>query len=225
MRWLLAVLALAAPAGADVVSARFADPTDRYPHNVLGDIRGWGRLDITRADGSVRRIVLPDDRVFEDIAPRLWDVTGDGRPEVVVIEADATRGARLVVQGARGLIAASDFIGMRFRWLAPLGVGDVMGNGGVQIAWVETPHLGRTLRLGALKGERIEVVASLPGITAHRIGDEFIAGGLRACAPEIVALSPDWVRVLRVGWQGGRLVAQDAGPNRPGAWQAALRCP
>jgi hypothetical protein len=31
--------------------------------------------------------------------------------------------------------------------------------------------------------------------------------------------------VLRVGWQGGRLVAQDAGRNRPGAVEAALRCP
>ncbi len=218
MRWALALLALAAPALADVQSARFADPTDRYPHNVLGDIRGWGALEISRADGTVRRILL-------DIAPRLWDVTGDGRPEVVVVEADATRGARLVVHGADGLIAASDFIGTRFRWLAPLGVGDITGTGGVQIAWVETPHLGRTLRLGALKGERIEVLASLPGITAHRIGDEFILGGVRPCAPQIVALSPDWARVLRVGWQGGRLVAQDAGRNRPGAVEAALRCP
>jgi hypothetical protein len=59
-----------------------------------------------------------------------------------------------------------------------------------------------------VKDGRIEVLASLPGITAHRIGDEFIAGGLRPCAPQIVALSPDWVRVLRVGWQDGRLVAQ-----------------
>jgi hypothetical protein len=225
MRWALALLALAAPALADVQSARFADPTDRYPHNVLGDIRGWGALEISRADGTVRRILLPEERVFEDIAPRLWDVTGDGRPEVVVVEADATRGARLVVHGADGLIAASDFIGTRFRWLAPLGVGDITGTGGVQIAWVETPHLGRTLRLGALKGERIEVLASLPGITAHRIGDEFILGGVRPCAPQIVALSPDWARVLRVGWQGGRLVAQDAGRNRPGAVEAALRCP
>jgi hypothetical protein len=225
MRWLLAVLALAAPAGADVVSARFADPTDRYPHNVLGDIRGWGALEISRADGTVRRIVLPVERVFEDIAPRLWDVTGDGRPEVVVVEADATRGARLVVQGAQGLIAASDFIGTRFRWLAPLGVGDVLGTGAVQIAWVETPHLGRTLRLGALQDGRIAVLASLPGITAHRIGDDLITGGLRPCAPQIVALSPDWARVLRIGWQAGRLVAQEAGRNRPGAVKAALRCP
>ena len=225
MRWVVVLLALAAPGWADVVSARFADPTDRYPHNVLGDIRGWGRLEITRADGTVRRIVLPTERVFEDIAPRLWDVTGDGRPEVVVVEADADRGARLVVHGSDGLIAASDFIGTPFRWLAPLGAGDVLGNGGVQIAWVETPHLGRVLRLGIQNGDRIAVVASLPGITAHRIGDEVITGGLRPCAPEIVALSPDWARVLRVGWQGGRLVAQDAGRNRPGAVEAALRCP
>lgn len=220
MRWLLAVLALAAPAGADVVSARFSDPTGRYPHNVLGDICGWGTLEITRADGTVRRIVLPTERVFEDIAPRLWDATGDGRPEVVVVEADADRGARLVVQGAQGLIAASDFIGTRFRWLAPLGV--VPGQG---IAWVETPHLGRTLRLGRIEGERIKVQASLPGVTAHRIGDETISGGVRPCDGAIVALTPDWARVLRIVPAGDTaLMAVDAGANRAGRIEAELAC-
>jgi hypothetical protein len=220
MRWLLAVLALAAPAGADVVSARLAGPTDRYPHNVLGDIRGWGRLEITRADGTVRRIVLPAERVFEDIAPRLWDVTGDGRPEVVVVESDADRGARLVVHDAQGLIAASDFIGTRFRWLAPLGV--VPGQG---IAWVETPHLGRTLRLGRIEGARIVVHASLTGVTAHRIGEEIITGGVRPCDGAIVAVSPDWARVLRIALVPDRgLVATDAGANRPGRIEAELAC-
>lgn len=220
MRWLLAVLALAAPAGADVVSARFADPTDRYPHNVLGDIRGWGTLEITRADGTIRRIVLPDARVYEDIAPRLWDVNGDGRPEVVAVESDARRGARLVVHGADEVMAASDFIGTRFRWLAPLGV--VPGQG---IAWVETPHLGRILHLGRIEGNRIVVRASLPGVTAHRIGDAFITGGVRPCDGAVVALSPDWARVLRITvGAGARLVARDAGPNRPDRIAAELAC-
>lgn len=53
-------------------------PTDRYPHNVLGDIPGHGALDVTLASGRVLRMVLPDTRVFEDIAPRLADIDGDG---------------------------------------------------------------------------------------------------------------------------------------------------
>ncbi len=226
MRWLAVFLALAAPAAADVVSARFADPTNRYPHNVLGSLRGFGALEIVLADGKAVRVVLPEARVFEDIAPRLWDITGDGVAEVLVVESDATRGARLVGYGPAGVVAASDFIGTRFRWLAPLGVADVLGRGVPQVIWVETPHLGRTLRVAEQRGDRLVVVASLPGVTAHRIGDETITGGVRDCAPQVVALSPDWARVLRIGrGHDGGLAAQDAGPNTSGAVAAALRCP
>lgn len=226
MRWVGLVLALAAPAGAEVVSARFADPTNRYPHNVLGALRGFGSLEMVQAGGQVVRVVLPEARVFEDIAPRLWDITDDGVAEVVVVESDAARGARLVAYGPQGVVAASDFIGTRFRWLAPLGVADVLGRGAPQVIWVETPHLGRTLRVAELRGSRLVVVASLPGVTAHRIGDEGITGGVRPCAPQVVAVSPDWARVLHIGRDaGGGLVAKDAGPNLPGAVNAALQCP
>jgi hypothetical protein len=232
MRWrggfgVAVVLAcLAGGSAADVVSARFADPTNRYPHNVLGALRGFGALEMVQTGGTVLRVVLPEARVFEDIAPRLWDITGDGVAEVVVVESDATRGARLVAYGPSGVVAASDFIGTQFRWLAPLGVADVLGRGTPQVVWVETPHLGKTLRVAERQGDRLVVVESLPGVTAHRIGDEGITGGVRPCAPQVVALSPDWARVLRIGrGAGGGLVAQDAGPNRPGAVAAALRCP
>ena len=43
------------------------------------------------------RIDLPERRVFEYIAPRLWDITGDDRPEIVAVESDAEQGARLTV--------------------------------------------------------------------------------------------------------------------------------
>ena len=216
---------LAGVSAADVVSARFADPTNRYPHNVLGSLRGFGTLEMVQTGGKVLRVVLPEARVFEDIAPRLWDITGDGKPEVVVVESDTARGARLVAYGPEGVVAASDFIGTRFRWLAPLGVADVLGRGAGQVIWVETPHLGRTLRLAEVQGDRLVVVASLPGVTAHRIGDETITGGVRDCAPQVVALSPDWARVLRIGrGSGGGLVAQNGGPNLPGAVAALLRC-
>ena len=48
----------------------------------------------TRADGARVTIKLPQDRVFEDLEPRLFDVDRDGDFEVIVIESSAYEGAR-----------------------------------------------------------------------------------------------------------------------------------
>ena len=76
---------IASPVAADTFTATYEDPTTRYAHGVLGDAVEWGTLTI-RDNGKTRRVRLPDDRVFEDLTPRLWNVTGDETPEIVVIE-------------------------------------------------------------------------------------------------------------------------------------------
>ncbi|HDR29212.1 hypothetical protein [Rhodovulum sp.] len=116
---LLAAALLAAPAAARVVSARYDQPTTRYDHGVLGDAVEWGTLELRLADGTIRRVVLPETRAFEDTAPRLADLDSDGAPEVIVVESDLALGARLSIYGENGLIAATPFIGTRHRWLAP----------------------------------------------------------------------------------------------------------
>ncbi len=102
-----------------IVSADYTAPTDRYAHGILGDAIEWGELQIT-TDIGTHRFVLSQDRVFEDTAPRLADVDGDGRPEVIVVETLARAGARLAVYDATGKIAATPHIGQTNRWLAPL---------------------------------------------------------------------------------------------------------
>ncbi len=212
------------------VRAQFAKPTLRYPHGILGRIPGWGALIIDiqlcqKCDTAYRqvRIDLPEDRVFEDTAPRLWDITGDGRPEIVVVESDVELGARLTVWEARietgsdlpavALLAATPFIGTRFRWLAPLGAADFTGDRGAEIAYVERPHLDRVLRLVTLHGERLVEVAHLAGVTNHTIGEESIHGGIRQCGQgsEIIALSPDLQTVLAVVFKEGSLVPRPIG--------------
>src|SRR5690606_33675671 len=128
-----------------------------------------------------RRIVLPHTRVFEDIEPRLADLDGDGAPEAIVVETDLDRGARLAVYDAGGLVAATPFIGRRHRWLAPVGAADLDGDGRVEIAYVETPHLGKTLKIVRLVGDDLQPVAEAPGLTNHRIGDPFIQGRIATC--------------------------------------------
>ncbi|MDX5412228.1 MAG: VCBS repeat-containing protein [Rhodobacterales bacterium] len=227
------------------IEARLSDPTDRYPHNVLGRIPSFTTLTVTAEVCSAcaapqvsAALTLSAPLVFEDVAPRLWDVTGDGRPEVVVVQSHEKLGARLTVWELRDepasgtalfrMIAATDFIGTRFRWLAPVGYGDFTDDGHIEIAYVETPHLGKTLRLVGLEGDRLADRAALSGVTNHRIGEEDIAGGVRVCdgRAEAVLATADWRRIVAVAWEDGTLVRRDLGAlTGPQDWARALACP
>lgn len=209
------------------VGAAFEQPTEIYPHNIMGSIRPSVRLAVTlmpcRACTRGRRtvrITLPDTRVFEDIAPHLWDVTGDGRPEIVTVESDLRQGSRLTIwelaariDGANVLLnrrASSPFLGTRFRWLALIGTADFTGDSVPDIAYVEKPHRDKILRLVTLKGNELVEIASLDGVTNHSVGDETVTGGIRDCAGrnEVVALSADRAHVLVIQFERGNLVGR-----------------
>ncbi len=210
----MATLAGAPAAAAELLGAEFILPTDRYAHAVLGDALEWGGLQMRLTDGQERRVILPESRVFEDVAVRLADISGDGLPEVILVETDIALGASLAVYGPSGKIAATGFIGQPNRWLAPAGIADFDDDGGVEIAYVDRPHLLGDLVFVRIEGERLVETLRLPGLTNHRIGDDVISGGLRDCGqgPELILASKDWTRVMRV--RGGK--TEDIGPM-PGA--------
>lgn len=218
------------------ISARLSDPTGRYDHDVLGGIPPWSRLEVIATTcGACRHgfegasVLLPDSLVFEDVGPRLWDITADGRPEIVVVESDLARGARLAIwtyseKGADlSRLAATDFIGTRHRWLAPAGVGDFDGDGRIEIAYVDRPHLTKELVFLRLEGSRLREVARMPGLTNHRIGSRFIRGGVRNCGQgdEVIVANADWSRLMavRIGQ-----AAVDLGPYSPAAVARAMDC-
>jgi hypothetical protein len=220
--WLGLVTAVAADPVAPL-SARFAEPTDRYPHNVLGDLPGFAALEVSLPDGRTLRLVQPETRVFEDIAPRLWDVDGDGIAEIVAVQSDQALGARLTawtVQRATdgetdlSLRAAGEFIGTRFRWLAPAGIADFTGDGRPEIAYVEMPHLARRLVLVGLDGDRFVPIARLEGVSNHRIGENFITGGVRDCGagPELLLPVADRSSIARITFANGRLKVEEQWP-------------
>jgi hypothetical protein len=206
-------------------TARYADPTLRYGHDVLGGLAPYGRL-IVEHHGGTAEAILPATLVFEDIAPRLWDVTGDGRAEIVVVESHVQKGARLAVWhlAADGLsrIAVTPFIGQRHRWLAPIAVADFNGDGQADLAYVDRPHLKRDLVFVERKDGALVEFARLPGFSNHRIGDRQMTGGLRDCGdgPQIVLPDADWARLTAVTPQG----AQNLGPFGEAALEAALSC-
>ena len=124
--WLMSTAAAVAQTA---VSAAYDGPTTRYPHGALGDDTEYTVLTVRLADGRTLRAEWQPPVVFEDTAPRLVDLNGDGRPEILTVEAHERQGARLAVWGVAGdrltPLAATPWIGQRFRWLAPLGAADL----------------------------------------------------------------------------------------------------
>ena len=220
------------------VVARLSGPTDRYDHDVLGHIPPWSVLEVQAlACGACRHgfegasVVLPDHLVFEDVAPRLWDVTGDGRPEIVVVESDVMRGARLVVWTYSNTgadltrLAASAFIGTRHRWLAPVGAGDFDGDGRVELAYVDRPHLAKELVFVRLEGDRLQEIARVPGFSGHRIGDSVITSAMRSCdRVEVLLPDGDWARLRAVRLDGGQVIQRDMGAMSDRALARAQGC-
>ncbi|MBR9652847.1 FG-GAP repeat domain-containing protein [Thalassovita aquimarina] len=218
---------LAGPVAAEIQSARFADPTTRYAHGVFGDPEEWGALRMRLSDGRKLIVRLPENRVFEDLSPRLIDVDGDGDAEVVVVETDIARGAALAIYDETGKVAQTPHIGRTHRWLAPLGGADLDGDGFVELAYIDRPHLARTLRVWRFRDGGLSEVAALKGLTNHLLGDPGIGGGIRDCGrgPEIVTADADWHRVMAVRLENGRLYGREIGRfEGPESFDRALNC-
>ena len=230
MLWRAALIAVfcAGIAAADTITgARYDEPTNRYPHAVLGDDIEYGALVLETEGGRTFRVVLPETSVFEDVAPRLADLDQDGAPEVVTVESHQSRGARLAVYGTDGLIAATPHIGTRFRWLAPIGIADLDGDGAIEIAYVDRPHLARTLRIVRYEDGQLTPVGSSEGFTNHRIGEPDIGGGIRDCGdgPEMIVASRTWQTVMSVRFIAGAIISRPLGPYEDrGSFAKALDC-
>ncbi len=206
-------------------AAYFAMPTSEYAHGVLGDQIEARELVIDTtlsARDCGDRIVLGGGSVFEDVAPRLVDISGDGWPEVIVVESHPRKGARISVYGykhddysALNLIAATEYIGTRFRWRAPFAIADLDNDGFVEIAEIDRPHLAKTLRIWRFKDDELEPVAARAGLTNHRIGERDIGGGIRDCGngPEMITASADWRRVIASRLEAGEITTRDLGAH------------
>lgn len=226
--WIAADAQLVMHAGFDVL-------TSEYGHNIMGPLRDTKELAIhVRQAGDTSRItcpkgvVLPEGQVFEDIAPRLVDVDGDGLPEVITVQSDVKLGARLAIYDRRGkLAAATPNIGRTNRWLAPIGAADLDGDGYIEIAYIDRPHLARLMRVWRYKDGKLELVAERDGLTNHRIGEDFISGGVRDCGqgPELITVNADWSRIVATTLSDGTLSSRDIGPHRgQSSFKNALAC-
>ncbi len=207
------------PPAPQPIRAEYANPTDRYPHNIMGNLPAHTDLIVGLAPcpdcdnwPDTLAIRLPESLVFEDFAPRLLDLDGDNRAEIVVVESDQTKGSRLAVwtvvlqAGMPRLVraATTDFIGTRFRWLAPIGAADFDGDGAIELAYVEKPHLDKVLHIVRPEGKALKHIASVAGVTNHAIGQEEVQSRIEVCAgvPTIFALDASGERIVSFEMNG-----------------------
>jgi len=167
-----------------IADAWLADATTRYRHFVLGSPYEAASLMVRLRDGKLLRLTLPDDSVFEDRQPRLADLDGDGIDEIVLVRSYLNRGAALAVIAVRdaalSIVAETPPTGSPNTWLNPAGIADFDGDGIVDIAYVQMPHVLGLLRIWTLRSGRLIEIASMPDTSNHVIGSPHL--GLSAVA-------------------------------------------
>lgn len=206
----------------DIAWAWLGSPTTRYPHTALGSRFHAGSLHVLLARSSESTSApvevvyrLPFNRVFEDLLVRLVDLNQDGRDEVVVIEADALRGASVVVLGLSGPpdtpvlreLARSPPAGSTFRWLNPVGFADFDGDGKLDIAAVVTPHIGGELTLYHYRPPLLVPYAKAMDTSNHLMGapEQQLSVVLQKPGKPATVIVPDMtLRALHaLRWEGG----------------------
>ncbi len=234
---LMSSLWMAGAAAAEVpAAAQFVEPTTRYQHGVLGDAIEWGGLEFS----SGKRFRLPEALVFEDLTPRVVEIDGvsardkEGNPsdsgqpdlEFMVVESHQSKGARLALWDDSGRLAVTPFIGQRNRWLAPIGAGDLDGDGRIEVAYIDRPHLAKTLRVWRYENGELSEVAAASGFSNHQIGWDYIEGGLRDCGngPEMIVASGNWREVRAVRFDGSKLSSRRLGAYSAAAIKQAMAC-
>lgn len=157
-----------------VAKTWLAHPTGRYQHFAFGDRFHATTLVAQLSDGSIHQYEAPQNMVFEDRHVRLADLNNDGRDELIVVMSSMSEGSELAVFSVdrEGLqhLASTPPIGLSFRWLNPAGIEDYDGDGNLEIALVEKPHLSKQLQFWRLARNKMELVATMEGFSNHKGG-------------------------------------------------------
>jgi hypothetical protein len=153
--------------------AQYAKPTNKYLHGILGDRIEAEQLVVVE-DGVFYDLSLDSIYVFEDIRPRMYDVDNDNQLEYITLRTHVDRGAAIViykvVNDQLTELAAIDEIGISNRWLNIAAINDLDDNGTIDIAWVETPHIGGSLKVASFENDNIVIKDEVRGYSNHAIG-------------------------------------------------------
>jgi len=193
----LCILVAADVSAETITNARYSNPVDRYGHFAPGQPHEYSDLVVTTNTGRRLVLQLPEEDVFEDVNPRLLRLARGEPEEILSIVSNRNSGSRLVVIGLNRdqlkINAQSRPIGMPMRWLNPVGVADLNGDGRAEIAAVITPHIGGTLKVYRRTGINLVEIAALTGFSNHIYGSPelglstlvSIAGQMRLLVPDV----------------------------------------
>jgi hypothetical protein len=205
----------AAAQSRSITQAHYETPVTRYGHFALGPPHEYAQVVAITDTGQ--RVVweLPENEVFEDLAPRLVRLHADEPTQLLTIVSSREGGARLVLLALRGarlaVSAQSAPVGTPMRWLNPVAVVDLDGDARAEIAAVITPHIGGTLKVYRQQGAQLVEAAALGGFSNHAYGSAQLALSVAMpLAGRMHLLVPDARRQqLRVvALENGRLIEQ-----------------
>ena len=153
--------------------AFYSDATDKYSHNILDNIKDSMRLMVIQ-NGEAVTYTLGAHLVYEDITPRLVDIDGDGVVEIITITTDTSKGAGISIYKWQDkqvtLHSTLRPIGTSYRWLNIAVIDDLDGDGVVEIAWVQTPHIGGILKIAKIQKGLLRVLDEDFYYSNHAIG-------------------------------------------------------
>ena len=169
------------------VYAQYAKPTKKYSHGILGDKIEAEQL-VVVVDSIFYELTLPNEFVFEDISPRLYDVDGDNEQEFITIRTNVSQGAGIVIYKIidRQLIeyAYVPDIGTTYRWLNIVAISDLDNDGIVELVWIQTPHIGGVLKVARIKAGTLNVLAEKEKYSNHAIGERNLCLSSLTTQPE-----------------------------------------
>ena len=189
---------------ARTVYAQYARPTEKYGHGILGDKIEAEKL-VVVMDSIFYEHTLQSEFVFEDIRPRLYDVDGDAQLEFITIRTHVSKGAGIVIYKVRDAELVEythvEEIGVPFRWLNIVAMDDLDNDGTVEIAWIQTPHIGGILKIADIQEGTLKVLADRSQYSNHAIGERNLClSALTAQSNEKVLYIPNQNRSQITGF-------------------------
>lgn len=185
-----------------------SDATTRYSHGVLSDNTEAASLTIilVRPPFPVVQEVIKflGSAVIEGQSPIWEDLDGDGEAEILLTVSDEDLRSRLVAYREDGIkLAESSGLETGHLWRHQIAIGRFGPEGEIEVAAVRAPHTEGIVEFFRWEGDRLHLVAELPGYSSHIRGsrnlDMALAGDLNGDGQiELVVPNQAFTRLMGV---------------------------